>query len=242
MQAFLANQITAALAPLLPKCYPVTVDDINELLLGVELPDGTVFGGVAFLTTSPKRILVPTVFVAFQGGTFKGFSNLWNDEGAITLFFSQPQPLEWEKTVVFSSGGGSQVQSDWNQADDTQPDYIKNKPNISGGGLQMINSTTDWYSVSTGGVTYSTKEEAAAACGISEEMLDAIVAGEIIGPIRFPTMYEGETDYIVLAYLHGYYFGGGGCEVKWGVEQQPGYIAIEYDPESGYSITGLNQE
>ena len=102
MQAFLANQITAALAPLLPKGYPVTGDDINERLLGVELPDGTVFGGVAFLTTSPKRILVPTVFVAFQGGTFKGFSNLWNEEGAITLFFSQPHPLEWEKIVVYS--------------------------------------------------------------------------------------------------------------------------------------------
>ena len=106
MQAFLANQITAALAPLLPKGYPVTGDDINELLLGVELPDGTVFGGVAFLTTSPKRILVPTVFVAFQGGTFKGFSNLWNEDGAITLFFSQPQPLEWQEIVAYSSGGG----------------------------------------------------------------------------------------------------------------------------------------
>ena len=29
------------------------------------------------------------------------------------------------------SGGGGSVQSDWNQNDDTQPDYIKNKPSIA---------------------------------------------------------------------------------------------------------------
>ena len=32
------------------------------------------------------------------------------------------------KAMSFSSGG---VQSDWNQNDDTQPDYIKNKPSIA---------------------------------------------------------------------------------------------------------------
>ena len=32
------------------------------------------------------------------------------------------------KTMSLSSGG---VQSDWNQNDDTQPDYIKNKPSIA---------------------------------------------------------------------------------------------------------------
>lgn len=32
------------------------------------------------------------------------------------------------RAMSFSSGG---VQSDWNQNDDTQPDYIKNKPSIA---------------------------------------------------------------------------------------------------------------
>ena len=32
------------------------------------------------------------------------------------------------KAMSFSNGG---VQSDWNQNDDTQPDYIKNKPSIA---------------------------------------------------------------------------------------------------------------
>lgn len=31
----------------------------------------------------------------------------------------------------YTGGGGSQVQSDWNQTDNTQVDYIKNKPNIT---------------------------------------------------------------------------------------------------------------
>lgn len=227
MQAFLANQITAALAPLLPKCYPVTVDDINELLLGVELPDGTVFGGVAFLTTSPKRILVPTVFVAFQGGTFKGFSNLWNDEGAITLFFSQPQPLEWEKTVVFSSGGGSQVQSDWNQADDTQPDYIKNKPTIPSG-IGIIDSSTDFGTISYG-ESYSTEAAAAEAFGVSAELFRAIITGSFVGPLRF-TNGDGVT--MIWRYNYGSINvseDGIYTEIIWRGEQESERLYIEVD-------------
>lgn len=32
--------------------------------------------------------------------------------------------------IVIQGGGGTQVQADWEQDDDTQPDYIKNKPTI----------------------------------------------------------------------------------------------------------------
>lgn len=32
--------------------------------------------------------------------------------------------------IAKNGGGGSSVQSDWNEADDTKPDYIKNKPTI----------------------------------------------------------------------------------------------------------------
>lgn len=37
-------------------------------------------------------------------------------------------PTEWEATAMPSGGAGAQVQSDWNQNDETASDYIKNRP------------------------------------------------------------------------------------------------------------------
>ena len=42
---------------------------------------------------------------------------------------SEGRPVKWE-AVDFPIGGGSSVQSDWNQTDETQLDYIKNKPDV----------------------------------------------------------------------------------------------------------------
>lgn len=41
--------------------------------------------------------------------------------------------------VFKSDGGGSSVQTDWNQTDETQPDYIKNKPFGTLYGKEIIN-------------------------------------------------------------------------------------------------------
>ena len=35
--------------------------------------------------------------------------------------------LTMDGNTLKSSGGGASVQSDWNQNDDTQPDYVKNR-------------------------------------------------------------------------------------------------------------------
>lgn len=36
-----------------------------------------------------------------------------------------------------------QLQSDWNQIDNTKADYIKNKPNISGGGVLIVSGSVE---------------------------------------------------------------------------------------------------
>ena len=41
--------------------------------------------------------------------------------------------------VFKSAGGGSSVQTDWNQTDETQPDYIKNKPFGTLYGKEIVN-------------------------------------------------------------------------------------------------------
>lgn len=38
------------------------------------------------------------------------------------------KPTEWEAADLPTGGGGSSVQSDWNQNDESQPDYVKNRP------------------------------------------------------------------------------------------------------------------
>ena len=71
------------------------------------------------------------------------------------------------------------VQSDWDQADNTKPDYIKNKPTIpSGGGMDIIESTANWMNIDINGVQYNTKADAVVASGLTEEVFDAILSGE----------------------------------------------------------------
>ena len=60
--------------------------------------------------------------------------------------------LDTGKTFIFDgetwheqpSGGGSGVQSDWNQNDDTKPDYVKNRPfyTVDHGGTVLLEETT----------------------------------------------------------------------------------------------------
>lgn len=102
MKESLVNQIIAAVMPQLPAGYPVGEQEIADRLAAVNVSDDTVFGGLASLNTSPKRLVAPTIYVAFQGGTYAGFHNLWNDEGAISIFGSSPDPLVWGKMTVYS--------------------------------------------------------------------------------------------------------------------------------------------
>lgn len=46
-------------------------------------------------------------------------------------------PVRFLKSIDVIGEVPEQVQSDWNQTDNTKPDYIKNKPEISGGGSNV---------------------------------------------------------------------------------------------------------
>ena len=77
----------------------------------------------------------------------------------------------------------AQVQSDWNQADDTKADYIKNKPSIPTvptaaqtlASLTLTSSATSF----TDGSDLS-KADAATALGVTEAELDALMAGSYL--------------------------------------------------------------
>ena len=56
-------------------------------------------------------------------------------ESSYKLF---PKNREFEKRSGGSTGSQSGVQSDWNQNDDTQPDYVKNRPFYTGDPVETV--------------------------------------------------------------------------------------------------------
>ena len=52
---------------------------------------------------------------------------------------------EWNVIAGGGSGSSAQIQSDWNQSDDTKVDYIKNKPTIPANLLVIGQEDTDTY-------------------------------------------------------------------------------------------------
>ena len=49
-----------------------------------------------------------------------------------------PRNEEFAKRAVGNTGSQSGVQSDWNQNDDTQPDYVKNRPFYTGDPVENV--------------------------------------------------------------------------------------------------------
>lgn len=72
-----------------------------------------------------------------------------------TLTDAQKAQARQNIGAAADGGGGTQVQSDWNQTDDTQPDYIKNKPTSLGGSAPEIDT---YWTVYTKGDTTLTAE------------------------------------------------------------------------------------
>ena len=74
----------------------------------------------------------------------------------------------------------AQIQSDWNQADDTEADYIKNKPTIptAAGVLTALTLTSSATSFTD--ASDLSKADAATALGITETELDALMAGSYL--------------------------------------------------------------
>ena len=75
--------------------------------------------------------------------------------------------------VLKSAGGGSSVQTDWNQNDETQPDYIKNRPFGTLYGKEVINE----YSLT------STGQDSEGNYTFHKEISDTRVFEDLVGPV-----------------------------------------------------------
>lgn len=85
--------------------------------------------------------------------------------------------------ILDLAAGGENVQSDWNQSDNTKADYIKNKPAIPT--VPTAQQTLAALTLESSAASFSsasnlTKESAATALGISEDELDALFEGDYI--------------------------------------------------------------
>lgn len=139
------------------------------------------FLGVAVPGTNPGKILEPTLYVAVAGGWYPGFSNGNVNEGQI-VFFTSDDGGAWAASAAYDPqpGGGSQVQSDWNQTDDTQPDYIKNKPNISGGGSAIVECSITEWPVSSSSEAFEGDATICSTLGITIDDLNNIKDGKVL--------------------------------------------------------------
>lgn len=75
--------------------------------------------------------------------------------------------------VLKSAGGGSSVQTDWNQNDETQPDFIKNRPFGTLYGKEVVNE----YTLS------STGQDSEGNYTFSKEFPDTRVFENLVGPV-----------------------------------------------------------
>lgn len=60
----------------------------------------------------------------------------------------------WDLSFFAEEGAQRNVQSDWNQSDNTKDDYIKNRPTIPAA-VSGVNDGTNWTSITIGNVTKS---------------------------------------------------------------------------------------
>ena len=72
-------------------------------------------------------------------------------ESSYKLF---PKNREFEKRAGGNGGSQSGVQPDWNQNDDAQPDYVKNRPFYTGGPVEtvMVEESTVSFSKDSNGL------------------------------------------------------------------------------------------
>ena len=161
---------------------PVKVEASDITALTKEQLDSLKVGDVVAKVTGNQKHLY---LVSYKGeGSGEGICLSYNAAGyGETVSYDRTESgWSYNSTDVKEyGGGGSQVQSDWNQTDDTKPDYIKNKPNISGGGLPVIYAQSDssgWVWAYNNGDVVTNKSDVLQRTGLSEEDLDAIIAGE----------------------------------------------------------------
>lgn len=124
-------------------------------------------------------------------------------------------PIKYLKEIIIpgsfpSTPSFQQIQSDWNQDDNSKPDYIKNKPNISGGNFEVI--ITDKFP-GEGNYTQAELDE----YGFTADVFNKMANGKILGVVhnfangtKFYSIIEAATtrfgnDIVIREYAYEYY-------------------------------------
>lgn len=74
----------------------------------------------------------------------------------------------------------AQIQSDWNQDDDSKKDFIKNKPTVLSAAQVLEQLTVSSTATSFSDAEDLTEEEACTALGLTSEQLAALFAGSFL--------------------------------------------------------------
>ena len=125
---------------------------------------------------------------------------------------------------TLKSSRGEQVQSDWNQNDDTQPDYVKNRTHYEEKAyvdyvLNMSNTAIVGFSMPEVGETTTVKINGVESAETVKEAESVLLGGsyKYIGNIDADSMYNGGTGWIV-AEAQGIVFGNANPDTTISVE------------------------
>ena len=137
--------------------------------------------------------------------------------------------------VLKSAGGGSSVQTDWNQNDETQPDFIKNRPFGTLYGKEVVNEYT----------LTSTGQDSEGNYIFHKEISDTRVLENLVGPVDIDVdwgLYENiQLDISEGSAMKKYIFQTDGLpfslDITWYADH-PSELNIKY---SGNDYIGLIQ-
>ena len=132
--------------------YDVKIDDVLYKVEGRDLEDGVQFLGNAALIGIPgcDDTGEPFIIVLYfnDSGIFS-ITTLEAGNHTISINGLTRTVIKIPKAFLPDDiGGGSSVQSDWNQTDATASDYIKNKPNIT------AQVQSDWNQTNSSSLSY----------------------------------------------------------------------------------------
>ena len=94
--------------------------------------------------------------------------------------------LDANAVIDVCGEGGEQIQSDWNQTDNTQKDYIKNKPDLSGFITKSVDDLTNYYTKTAADAKFVSSVSVRHIVTLTQVEYDAL------------TSYDEDTEYNII--------------------------------------------
>ena len=130
--------------------YDVKIDDILYRVECRNLKDMEVLGNVAMVAPEGTDTGEPFIIaLGFNNGAIQGITTLDAGDHTVSINGLTRTIIKIPKAFLPDDiGGGSSVQSDWNQTDTSASDYIKNKPTIT------AQVQSDWNQTNSSSLSY----------------------------------------------------------------------------------------